>query len=93
MKACAASRTALLSVEIGEDRALFAMRSMIGRAVAHDAQIVGADIEPADIVAHDEKDVRFVVQCGISSAHEVTWTPRAMQRGADRRAVTLIDVR
>ena len=36
-----------------------AMRSMFGRAVTHHAQIVGAHIEPADIVGHDHEDIRL----------------------------------
>ena len=29
----------------------------VGRAVAHDAVIVGADVEPADVVAPDDQNV------------------------------------
>ena len=55
----AAGSAALLAVPVGEDRAFLADAVDIGRAVAHDAHVVGADIEPADVVAHDEQDVRL----------------------------------
>ena len=47
----------LLAVPVGEDRALLADAVDIGRAVAHNSHVVGADVVPADIVAHDEQDV------------------------------------
>ena len=68
----AAGRAALLAVPVGEDRAFLADAVDVGRAVAHDAHVVGADIEPADVVAHDEQDVRLAA-C------------RLRLRGPDRR--------
>src|SRR5215470_15988507 len=55
----AACGAALLAVPIGEDRTLPADAINVGRAIAHDSKIVGADIEPADVVTHDEQDVRL----------------------------------
>ena len=55
----AAGGAALLAVPVGEDRAFSADAVDVGRAVAHDPHVVGADIEPADVVAHDEQDVRL----------------------------------
>src|SRR5271168_4066075 len=49
----AAGGAALLAVPVGEDRALLTDPVDVGRAVAHDPHVVGADIEPADVVAHD----------------------------------------
>ena len=37
------------------------MRSMFGRAIAHDAVVVGADVEPADVVAPDDQDVGLLL--------------------------------
>jgi hypothetical protein len=51
----------LLTVIIGEDRALIRDAIDVGRAVAHHAAIVGADIPIADIIAHDNKDVRLLL--------------------------------
>src|ERR1044072_2540206 len=34
----------------------------IGRAIAHLAAVVGADVPVADIVAHDDKDVRLCLR-------------------------------
>jgi hypothetical protein len=48
---------ALLAVPVGEDSPFPADAVDIGRAVAHDSHVVGADIEPADVVSHDEQDV------------------------------------
>ena len=55
---CRAARGAgLLSIIIGEYRALIGDAVDVGRAVAHHAAIVGADVPIADIVGHDDKDV------------------------------------
>ena len=58
----AAGGAALLAIPVGEDRAFFADAVDVGRAVAHDAHVVGADVEPADVVAHDEQDVRLAAR-------------------------------
>ena len=58
----AAGGAALLAIPVGEDRAFLADAVDVGRAVAHDAHVVGADVEPADVVAHDEQDVRLAAR-------------------------------
>ena len=45
-----ARRAALLSVEVGEQRAFLGDPIDIRRAVSHDAEVVGAEVEPADVV-------------------------------------------
>ena len=62
---CAACGTTLLAVPVGEERSFFGDAIDVRRAISHHAQVVGADVVPADIVAHDEKDVRFLI------SHEV----------------------
>jgi hypothetical protein len=61
----AARRAALLGVPVGEQRAFGGDPVDVGRAVAHHAEVVGADIEPADIVAHDEENVGLAVGHGV----------------------------
>ena len=46
-----AGGAALLAVEVGEHRAFPGDAVDVGRPVAHDAVVVAADIEPADVVA------------------------------------------
>jgi hypothetical protein len=59
----AARGAARLGVIVGEERAVRCQLVEIGRPTRHHAAVIGADIEPADIVAHDEKNVRLVA-CG-----------------------------
>ena len=56
----AAGGAALLPVEVGEHRAFLRDAVEVGRAIAHQAVVVAAEIEPADVVGHDEQDVRLV---------------------------------
>ena len=56
----AAGGAALLAVPVGEQRALLGDAVDVGRAVAHHAAVVGADIELADVIAPDDEDVRLV---------------------------------
>jgi hypothetical protein len=60
-KGGAASGARLLAVIVGEDRALVGNAVDVGRAVAHHAAIVGADVPVADVIAHDDKDVGFLL--------------------------------
>ena len=53
----AAGGAGLLSVIVGEDRALVGDAVDVGRAVTHHAAIVGADVPVADVIAHDDEDV------------------------------------
>ena len=55
-----AGGAALLAVEVGEHRALAGDAVDVRRAVPHEAVVVAADIEPADVVRHDEENVRLV---------------------------------
>jgi hypothetical protein len=56
-----ASRAALLPIPIGEQRAFLRDAIDVWRAIAHDPVVVGAHVEPADVVAPDDQDVRFVL--------------------------------
>ncbi len=53
--------TALLSVPIRKQAAFFRNSIYVGRAISHDAMVVCADIEPADIITPDDQDVWFLV--------------------------------
>src|SRR5262249_2520984 len=55
----APGRAGLLGVEGGEDRAFLGDAIDVGRAVAHHAAVVGADVPVADVVAEDDEDVRL----------------------------------
>src|SRR6185437_2575581 len=55
----AAGGTALLGIPVGEQRTLFGDTVDVGRPVLHHPHVVGADIEPADVVAHDHQDIRL----------------------------------
>ena len=57
MKAARPGGAGLLAVVVGEDRAFAGDAVDVGRAVAHHAAIVGADVPVADVVAHDDQDV------------------------------------
>ena len=54
-----AGRTGLLAVVVGEDRALVGDAVEVGRAIAHLAAVVGADVPVADILAHNDDDGRL----------------------------------
>ena len=56
----AARRAALLAVVIGEEDTFFGDAVDVGRLVAHQPVGVDADIRNADIIAHDDEDVRFL---------------------------------
>ena len=53
----AAGGATLLGVIVGENRTLSADAINVRRPVTHDAEVVGADVEPADVVGHDHKNV------------------------------------
>ena len=56
----AARGAALLGVVVGEGHAFVGDAVDVGRAVAHLAAAVVADVPPADVVAPEDQDVRFV---------------------------------
>ena len=53
----AARGAARLGVVVGEHHALGGQLVEVRRLAGHDAAVVGADVEPADVVAHDDEDV------------------------------------
>ena len=57
----AAGGAGLLAVIVGEDRALVGDAVDVGRAITHLAAVVGADVPVADVVAHDDEDVRLLL--------------------------------
>jgi hypothetical protein len=61
MKQARPGRATLLPIPIGKERALFRNAVDIGRLVAHDTEVVCADIVPPDVVAPDDDNVRFFV--------------------------------
>ena len=77
----ASRRAALLTVPIGEGRAVAADRVDVGRAVAHHAHVVGAQVESADVVAPDHQDVRLARRGGRGR------TRRRSHPGSSRRAL------
>ncbi len=56
----AAGGAAGLGVVGVEDRPLVGELLEVGVGLLHDAAVVGVDVHPADVVAHDEEDVRLV---------------------------------
>ena len=52
-----ARRAAGFGVVVGEQHALRGQLVEVRRLAGHHAAVVGADVEPADVVAHDEHDV------------------------------------
>src|SRR6185369_347743 len=60
----AAGGATLLAVPVGEDRSFLADAVDVGRLVAHHAHVVGANVELADVVAPDDKNVRFGLGSG-----------------------------
>ena len=63
----AARRAARLGVVVGEPHAFGGEPVEVRGPAGHDALVVGADVEPADVVAHDEEDVRLLLWCHKSS--------------------------
>ena len=58
----AARRATLLRVGVGEQRPFLGDAVDVGRLVTHDAEAVGADVVPADVVAPDDQDVGLRVR-------------------------------
>ena len=54
-------RTACLGVVVGEPHAFGSHPVQIRRPARHHTLVVGADVEPADVVTHDEDDVRLLL--------------------------------
>ena len=51
----------LLSIIVGENRTLVGDAIDVERMVAHDAAIIGADVPVADVIGHDDEDVRLLL--------------------------------
>ena len=58
----ATRRAARLGVVVGEAHAFRGELVEVRRAPGHDFLVVGADVEPADIIAHDKDDVRPLIR-------------------------------
>jgi len=56
----------LLAVIVGENRPIISDAVDVGCAIAHLASIIGADVPIADIVGHDDEDIRLLLlrECG-----------------------------
>ena len=59
MKGSPTGCAALLAVPVGEHRAFFGDAVDVRRTVAHDSVVVGADIEPANIISPDDQYIWF----------------------------------
>ena len=57
-------RAARLGVVVGEQHPLRGEPVEVRRPAGHHAPVVGADVEPADVVAHDDDDVRLLSGSG-----------------------------
>ena len=57
----APGRAALLGVVVGEHRAFMTDLVDVGRLSDHQAAVIDARLHPADVVTHDEEDVRFLL--------------------------------
>ena len=57
-----------------------AMRSMLGVSPDHQAAVITARLHPADVVAHDEQDVRFLVLRLASVANDIAINASATGR-------------
>ena len=55
----ASRRAALIGIHVGEHHAFLGEAVDIGRLVAHQPEVVGADVGFADVVAPDDDDVGF----------------------------------
>ena len=56
----ATRRAACFGVVVGEPHAFGGQPVEVGRSAGHQALVVRANVEPADVVAHDEDDVRLL---------------------------------
>ena len=57
------ARAGLLAVVVGKDRAFIGDAVDVGCAVSHHAAVVGADVPVADVIRHDDEDVRLLRLC------------------------------
>ena len=71
----------LLAVVVGEDRAFVGDAVNIRRAVPHHAAVIGANVPVADIIAHDDEDVRLLLCLGLQGS----WVEHSRNRHDRRR--------
>ena len=57
----ASGGAALLTIPVRKHRAFFGNTVDVGCLVSHDAAMIDARVEPADVVAHDDEDVGFLL--------------------------------
>lgn len=62
----AAGGAALLPVPVGEHRAFMREAVNVRCTISHESMVVGADVEPANIVSPDNQNVRFLIRHNIS---------------------------
>ncbi len=62
----AACRATRFGVVVGEDRALGRKLVDVGRATGHQTAVVGTDVPHADVIAHDQDNVRLILSVGSS---------------------------
>ena len=74
---------ALLGVVVGEHRAFVADAVDVGRLADHQAAVVDRRLHPADVVAHDEEDVRLLRGASCAAAGPA---PRAAQPRASAQS-------
>src|SRR5580765_6467427 len=56
---CPSGCAALLAIPIGEEGTFLGDAVDVWRAIPHDPKIIGAHVEPTDVVGHDHKDIRL----------------------------------
>src|SRR5262249_3826345 len=66
----AARCATLLAVPVGEQRAFPGNAVDVGSAVAHNAKVVGAEVEPSDVISPDDQDVRLLLHLSNFLCHE-----------------------
>ena len=76
----ATRRAARLGVVVGEQHAFLGQLVEVRRPAGHHAAVVGADVPHADVVAHDEDDVGFLVR-RLRRSHRDHRRSRNGQRG------------
>ncbi len=57
---CAPRRAALLGVVIGEERPFMRYAVDVRRSASHHAVMVGANVPDADVIGHDDENVRLL---------------------------------
>ncbi len=77
-------RTAGFGVVVGEHHPVGGELVEVRRLARHHAAMIGADVEPADIVAHDDDDVRLVRRRGDAWRADNGCGRRHQHRGAEQ---------